>query len=203
MEDHLALIEKTVLANPHIITVEQPRHDGNVQLVDTTRRSVEGDTTTTASDNGGGKNEGDYHRKKKNSSPRCCIMEHLWGEFQCSDITTTSNNHDNGGGEMLNLKQQVQNGTKNFDFIFGSDVAYRDHLHGPLIASLEKFSHEYTVALIGVTMSDTKPMFFAALVKAGFRYDRIADHLMSSEFRGTTFGLFVIRRDMSSIALYR
>ena len=81
-----------------------------------------------------------------------------------------------------------------FDFIFGSDVAYRDHLHEPLIASLLELSHETTICLIGVTMIDTKPKFFTSLWEAGFRYDRVPDHLMSHEFRGTTFGLFVIQK---------
>ena len=83
---------------------------------------------------------------------------------------------------------------KKFDFIFGSDVAYRDWLHAPLIASLDRLSHENTVSLIGVTMQDTKPSFFKSLSEAGFRYERLPDHLMEPEFRGTTFGLFVIQR---------
>ena len=83
---------------------------------------------------------------------------------------------------------------KKFDLIFGSDVAYRDWLHAPLIASLDRLSHENTVSLIGVTMQDTKPTFFKSLSDAGFRYERLPDHLMEPEFRGTTFGLFVIQR---------
>lgn len=81
-----------------------------------------------------------------------------------------------------------------FDFIFGSDLAYRDYLHAPLIISLERLSHENTVSLIGVTMADTKPIFFRSLTKAGFRYERLADYLLEPEFRGTTFGLFIIQR---------
>ncbi len=81
-----------------------------------------------------------------------------------------------------------------FDFVFGSDVAYRDHLHEPLISSLLQLSHNDTISIIGVTMIDTKPTFFKMLWEAGFRYDRMPDHLMSHEFRGTTFGLFVIQK---------
>jgi len=180
MKDHLALIEKTVRENSHIVTMEQQRH---------------GD------DDGGGDGDGDggadtMQLEDTATSPstrnlQCCVMEHRWGEFQSSNTTTTTN-HKNLNDD--GIRQQVQNGTKKFDFIFGSDVAYRDHLHAPLIASLDKFSHVHTVSLIGVTMNDTKPTFLSALVDAGFTYDRIADHLMSEEFRGTTFGLFVIRR---------
>jgi len=173
MEDHLALIETTVRANAHIVTMEQ-------------RRDEDGD--------GDGDGDGDADTTQlgeSTSNLQCCIMEHRWGEFQSSNTTTTTN-HKNTNAD--GIRQQVQNGTKKFDFIFGSDVAYRDHLHAPLIASLDKFSHAHTVSLIGVTMHDTKPIFFSALVEAGFTYDRIADHLMSEEFRGTTFGLFVIRR---------
>lgn len=100
------------------------------------------------------------------------VSEHKWGEF------------DNENDEVANEK---------VDFIFGSDVAYRDHLHAPLIASLKRLSHENTISFLGVTMLDTKPSFFEALSEAGFRYERLADHLMEPEFRGTTFGLFVIQ----------
>mmetsp|Transcript_29869 Transcript_29869/g.34701 ORF Transcript_29869/g.34701 Transcript_29869/m.34701 type:complete len:263 (-) Transcript_29869:2413-3201(-) len=106
---------------------------------------------------------------------KCYVTEHTWGEFD--DISTQS--------KLLGK----------FDFIFGSDVAYRDYLHDPLISSLDRLSHENTIILIGVTMTDTKPIFFSSLRKAGFRYERIPDHLMSEEFRGATFGLFVIQRD--------
>ena len=98
------------------------------------------------------------------------VKEHEWGKF------TEQDEHEA------------------FDFIFGSDVAYRDYLHEPLIASLVQFSSDHTISLIGVTMQDTKPSFFEALEAAGFAYDRIADHHMAPEFRGTTFGLFVIQK---------
>jgi hypothetical protein len=96
------------------------------------------------------------------------VIEHKWGDFQ------------NFQGEK-------------FDFIFGSDLAYWD-LQEPLIKSLKYFSHENTTSLIGVTMHDTKSSFFSRLRENGFIYDRIPDHAMSGEFRGTTFGLFVIRK---------
>lgn len=83
---------------------------------------------------------------------------------------------------------------KKFDFIFGSDLAYRDSLHAPLIASLNMFSHEHTIALIGVTMLDTTPAFFTALDRAGFYYERLADGLLDPEFRGSTFGIIAIQK---------
>jgi len=103
--------------------------------------------------------------------PKLIVSEHNWGEFD--------NEHD----KVANDK---------FDFIFGSDVAYRN-LDILLISSLKRLSHENTVAFIGITMLDTKPRFFQALSEAGFCYERLADHLLEPEFRGTTFGLFVIR----------
>ena len=100
------------------------------------------------------------------------VVEHKWGDF-------------------AKFKEEK------FDFIFGSDLAYWD-LQEPLIQSLNYFSHENTISLIGVTMHDTKTSFFSRLRENGFIYDRIPDHAMSGEFRGTTFGLFVIRKVKSS-----
>uniref|UniRef100_A0A7S2PT78 Calmodulin-lysine N-methyltransferase n=1 Tax=Leptocylindrus danicus TaxID=163516 RepID=A0A7S2PT78_9STRA len=83
---------------------------------------------------------------------------------------------------------------KKFDFIFGSDLAYRDSLHAPLIASLNMFSHSHTISLIGVTMVDTTPSFFTALEKAGFCFERLADGLLDPQFRGGTFGIIAIQK---------
>ena len=106
--------------------------------------------------------------------PIVIVAEHKWGVTEEEESSSACRNK--------------------FDFIFGSDVAYRDWLHAPVIASLDRLSHENTVSLIGVTMQDTKPSFFKSLSEAGFRYERLPDHLMEPEFRGTTFGLFVIQR---------
>jgi len=81
-----------------------------------------------------------------------------------------------------------------YDFIFGSDLAYRDYLHDPLISSLLKLSHQHTICLIGVTMNDTRPVFFDKLTQHGFRYERLADHYLEGQFRGGNFGIFVIMR---------
>lgn len=113
------------------------------------------------------------------------VIEHKWGEFDESKVES----------ENKTIQERVKNGSYKFDIIIGSDVAYRDHLHDPLIASLKRFCHENTVALIGVTMNDTRPIFFRKLREAGFRYERLADQLMEPEYRGTTFGIFVIQRD--------
>ncbi len=135
--DHLELMKQTVMANSHILTLEN----------------------------------------NMDEEMKCHVVEHSWGKVETKDT-------------LLSEK---------FDFIFGSDVAYRDYLHEPLISSLLHFSHEYTISIIGVTMSDTKPIFFKKLREAGFRYERIPDHLMSEEFRGTTFGLFVIQKDRNKV----
>lgn len=127
------------------------------------------------------------------------IFEHRWGEFNqtiCEeDIDIELDDVES------KVQTQLLRGQKKFDFIFGSDVAYYDHLHEPLVKSLKKLSHEETISIIGVTMNDTSLNFFDTLREFGFRYDRIADHLMAPEFRGTNFGLFVITRSPSWISL--
>lgn len=116
-------------------------------------------------------NLNDHFLETCESKVKLTAKEHEWGKF-----ATENDEHEK------------------FDFIFGSDVAYRDYLHEPLIASLAHYSSDHTISLIGVTMHDTKPKFFESLEAAGFAYDRIADHHMAPEFRGTTFGLFVIQK---------
>lgn len=101
------------------------------------------------------------------------VAEHVWGEYPQNDHI-------------------IHN--KKYDFIFGTDLAYRNSLHEPLIASLLHFSHEHTICLIGVTMNDTQPVFFDSLTKAGFRYEKLADHLLEKEFRGSNFGIIAIQR---------
>lgn len=121
-----------------------------------------------------GANKGILDLNEKQDSqgkrPLTKVKEHRWGVF--------------GHG--------VEN--EKFDFIFGSDVVYRDWLYEPFIKSLKHFSHPGTISLIGVTMQDTKPKFFMLLKEHGFTYQRLPDDLMDPEFRGTTFGLFVIQR---------
>lgn len=115
------------------------------------------------------------------SSTEVIVAEYLWGK---GPITLDTS------------KYMVNDPT--FDMIVGSDLAYRDELHDPLIATLNESSGPDTVTLLGVTMSDTKPIFFAKLAAAGFQYERLADHLLDPNFRGRTFGIFVIRRRRSS-----
>jgi predicted nicotinamide N-methyase len=111
------------------------------------------------------------------------VIEHAWGEFP-----PESDDDNNNQSQQHPLKNQK------FDLIVGSDVAYRDHLHDPLIQSLLHFSHSDTSILLGVTMSDTRPIFFQKLIEAGFSYVRLANWLMDEKFRGTTFGIFVVQR---------
>ena len=101
------------------------------------------------------------------------VREHEWGCFP-----------DGDGGEAIPSK---------FDLIVGSDVAYREDLYDVLIESIRHYSHAKTVSLIGVTMEDTTTAFFEKLAAAGFAFQRIADHLLEPEFRGTTFAIFAIR----------
>lgn len=118
----------------------------------------------------------------KGANETCHVMEHVWSEFAPTTDST-------------DFKDKVQEGRHKFDLILGSDVAYHERLYDPLIASLQRYSHEKTVSLIGVTMADTKPDFFRLLRQAGFRYRRLADHLMDPEFRGNTFGIFLIDQE--------
>ena len=105
-----------------------------------------------------------------NSPMKLIIAEHNWGEF--SSMAFGDN--------------------KKFDFIFGSDVAYKNTK--PLLRTLVELSHENTLILIGSTIIDSKPQFFKDLVKAGFRYERLTDHLLEKNFQGSTFGIFAIQQ---------
>ena len=52
----------------------------------------------------------------------------------------------------VNVKELIWGKDKDlgiFDFVFGTDVAYRDHLHDPLITALQDHMGENSVALIG------------------------------------------------------
>jgi ribosomal protein L11 methylase PrmA len=98
------------------------------------------------------------------------LKEHEWGNFE-NDI-----------------------GDERFDLIIGTDVAYRPYLYDVLISSIANYSHSKTVSLIGVTMQDTTPAFFEKLKNAGFRYTRLNDLYMPINFRGTTFGIFIIQK---------
>ena len=114
------------------------------------------------------------------------VSEHLWGEFD----------GDNDVQQQLQPKgHHILDHDQKFDLIVGSDVAYRDELHDPLIQSLLHYSKNgHTMSIIGVTMNDTKPIFFKKLNEAGFVYQRIADHLLDTKFRGgTAFGIFIIQ----------
>jgi predicted nicotinamide N-methyase len=115
---------------------------------------------------------------------RVHVFEHSWGEFLPPSTEETS--------EDLSLQHRVQQGDFKFDLILGSDVAYHEDLYDILIASLLQYSNDKTMILIGVTMADTKPKFFHRLRKAGFNYQKFADHLLEPDFRGRIFGIFKI-----------
>lgn len=115
-----------------------------------------------------------------NASCQVVVAEHKWGEFDNVNVETAS--------------VVVVNGSHQYDVIFGSDLAYREELYEPLICSLKRLCHASTIFLLGVTMKDTTPKFFHLLRDAGFWYTRFPDHVMEPEFRGTTFGIFVIQK---------
>mmetsp|Transcript_10731 Transcript_10731/g.15790 ORF Transcript_10731/g.15790 Transcript_10731/m.15790 type:complete len:231 (-) Transcript_10731:105-797(-) len=110
------------------------------------------------------------------------LMEHKWGEFSAPK-----------DGE-ISLEARINKGDATFDLIVGSDVAYHSDLYDVLIQSLLAFSDHKTVILLGFTMTDTRPVFFQKLRENGFSYERLADHLTPSKFRGTTFGIFCLKR---------
>lgn len=109
------------------------------------------------------------------------VLEHRWGEF---DQVSESNS----------LEANLQSGNCNFDLIVGSDVAYHADLYDILIKSLLQLSTNRSIILLGVTMRDTTPEFFHKLHANGFKYDRLADRLLPLEFRGTTFGIFCVKK---------
>lgn len=118
------------------------------------------------------------------------VAEHLWGEFDNNNECTSSSS-----SPQQQQHSNLLDGSFQFDFIIGSDVAYRKELYHPLIDSLQKFAHERTTILLGCTMADTTPRFFDELRRAGFAYQRLADHLMPSGFVGQqTFGIFIVKR---------
>ncbi|KAL3943251.1 MAG: hypothetical protein SGBAC_002696 [Bacillariaceae sp.] len=103
------------------------------------------------------------------------VEEYLWGPTTPETSATIKDN--------------------SFDLIIGSDLAYRNDLHDPLIASILAVSHADTVTLLGVTMRDTRAIFFRKLIAAGLKYERLADHLLENLYRGKRFGVYVIWRD--------
>ncbi|KAL9187974.1 hypothetical protein ACHAXT_006352 [Thalassiosira profunda] len=121
--------------------------------------------------------DGNLQKNGKQSSTPVTVAEHRWGEVPSSKSNNPSDKSD-----------------KKYDFIFGTDLAYRNSLHEPLIASLVRFSHQHTLILIGVTMTDTQPVFFDLLTKAEFRYEKLSDHLLEREFRGGNFGIVAIQK---------
>ena len=130
------------------------------------------------------------------------VKEYLWGEpYDFSEDDDGAGNDDPNQSRRRNT---------NFDLIIGSDVAYHDKLHDPLIAALTEFmpastrenttttNTTNTVALIGITMNDTKPIFFTKLLHAGFQYEKLADHLFGADITASRqFGIFAITRSSS------
>lgn len=120
----------------------------------------------------------DLIRKTVDANPRAfssvrhtVVAEHVWGS-----------------------NDPVKNAVESFDLVIGSDVAYGKHIYEPLIQSMIRFSGPATGLLIGFTMIDTRVEFFKRLTETGFQYRRLSDHLLDSDYRGTTFGVFAIKR---------
>ncbi len=145
----------------------------------------------------------------KDSIPRLdsiSVMEYLWGSKEDEIGASPSGDNAETTEILASTKRLAHQALRQcgrhksssgaFDLIIGSDLAYRDDLHDPLIEALHDFSTLATITLLGVTMIDTKPIFFHKLVRAGFRYEKLADHLLEPTYRGHNFGIFVIRRQL-------
>lgn len=149
MADHLRLIRNTLDANSHVYD---------------RMKIMESIISCKSSD---GTNEREFpsmnvHNLSDDNRIKpveIIVTEHIWGSFE-------------------NFEKEDLNQEK-YDFIFGTDLAYREYLYKPLIASLLRFSHAHTLCLIGVTMNDTHPLFFDLLTDAGFRYQRLAGEKQS------------------------
>lgn len=115
------------------------------------------------------------------------VMEYEWGK----DWPITSNILDEDASTPTSSSAKP---SAAFDIIFGSDVAYRPELYTPLITSLTLLSNSRTRIYLGVTMADTCPDFFRQLTQAGFVYRKLDDDLLEPEYRGLTFGIFVVQR---------
>mmetsp|Transcript_23731 Transcript_23731/g.47308 ORF Transcript_23731/g.47308 Transcript_23731/m.47308 type:complete len:346 (-) Transcript_23731:131-1168(-) len=200
MVDHISLIEKTLHVNSHVWEemyvrnlAESGSGDGENEegAMNSYFGTLGNDDTPNASDCDCDRGNDDTTTCKKVT---VIAAEHRWGEQEIESIREEESKTRRHNQQSNEIDANVAIHNQKYDFIIGSDVAYRDHLHAPLISSLLHFSHEHTVSLIGITMNDTKPKFFDSLLEAGFRYERLADHFMEREFRGKNFGIFAIQR---------
>jgi len=194
--EHLQLMKTTIESNLKRILpkILQDRRQRQQRQQQSKKKSAARKKKTKQDDI----NNGDDDDDDDDEAPRACdidiekiasVKEYLWGEnYDFGNGIDNNNNNDNDDNNDNN---------NSFDLIVGSDVAYRDHLLDPLIKALKEFSKpQQTIALIGVTMNDTKPIFFEKLTQEGFRYEKLADHLFDTEFSTCSrqFGIFVISR---------
>ena len=126
-------------------------------------------------------------KKLEDDGGKIYVLEHLWGEFEPVE-------KDEHRLTTSNLVERIRQGRHTLDLIIGSDLAYRKDLYDPLISSLNRFAGRDTVVMIGVTMADTTPIFFQKVRDNGFDYFKLADHLLEPNFRGTTFGIFILQK---------
>ncbi|CAJ1931087.1 unnamed protein product [Cylindrotheca closterium] len=164
-----------LVANPDLEQVVITDTKEHLPLIEKTlqRNGIESATRTTIDNN-----SKDDASKLSSSSSKVLVKEYLWGPTTAETSPAIKDN--------------------SFDLIIGSDLAYRNELHDPLIASILAASNADTVTLLGVTMRDTRPIFFQKLIAAGLKYERLADHLLENLYRGKRFGVYVICRDDES-----
>jgi len=123
------------------------------------------------------------HTGRIDVRPYISVQEYVWG-------VTTKDTFITDGSTAA----------EDFDLIIGSDLAYRDELHDPLIDAFQQLCSPDTIILLGITMTDTKPIFFTKLLKNGFQYEKLSDSLLEPTFRSNKqFGIFVIRKVQESI----
>ncbi|KAL3938947.1 MAG: hypothetical protein SGARI_001549 [Bacillariaceae sp.] len=184
----------------HVVTTDTAEHLNLMQTtVDDNLQTIFGSSKEKAAGGGG----------RATFTPRIDVCEYLWGNDMSSmNVLKTEGGYSNSNSTTSSITP--------FDLIIGSDLAYRNELHDPLIAAFEQFcnvsdnnnddddrrksmpyqaSSQNPVILLGVTMTDTKPIFFEKLRAVKFCYEKLADHLLEPQFRGTQFGIFVVRKE--------
>lgn len=178
MVDHISLIEKTLRVNSHVWEEMYVKNLAEHESGDGENEGSAMNSYFGTPGNDDTPNVSDYYCDRGNEDSTTCkkvtviAAEHRWGEQEIESSREEESKTGRHNQQNKEMDANVAIHNQKYDFIIGSDVAYRDHLHAPLISSLLHFSHEHTVSLIGITMNDTKPKFFDSLLEAGFRYER-------------------------------
>lgn len=175
-KEHLNMIEQTIQANSHLLTLKTSENDvSELQL----------------------KNEEKQQEQCNTKKVNAYVLEHMWGEFDEDSNSTNKENTNNtidNNDTYITIQNKMKYGLIQYDLIIGSDLVYRKELYIPFINSLQKLTHENTISIIGITMLDTQYDFFILLKQNNFIYEKLADYIIEPEYRGITFGIFIIQK---------